>query len=175
MPEHYIERGTSAGGAPPDFFSTPNANGLYVDGATNEVTVGTGSSGVSANVLLDKASAQTITGLKTFTGGFVSLSEAGATTANLSAFGTSTVNASTSAGNRAYTLGTPVAGYTKYIVSLTSSTSAGTATVAAGSGTTFDGTNATANFLTLGALQLFGLSSARWVIISNSTGVTFSA
>lgn len=60
-PERYIERGPSGGGAPVDFDNTPNANGTYVDGSTNEMVVGTGSSGTTGNTLVDKTTAQTLT------------------------------------------------------------------------------------------------------------------
>jgi len=47
MPQHWIERGPSTGGAPPDFANTPTANGVYVDGLTDELVVGTSTSGVT--------------------------------------------------------------------------------------------------------------------------------
>ena len=49
MPQHWIERGPATGGPPPDFVSTPTANGVYVDGLTDELVVGTGTSGTSAS------------------------------------------------------------------------------------------------------------------------------
>lgn len=57
MPNINIERGPAAGGAPVDFINRPNANGVYVDGSTGVVVVGTGTSGTSAVNLLDNATA----------------------------------------------------------------------------------------------------------------------
>lgn len=47
MPQHWIERGPATGGAPPDFTNTPTANGVYVDGLTDELVVGSSTSGVA--------------------------------------------------------------------------------------------------------------------------------
>ncbi len=55
MPNHSIERGPAAGGAPVNFVNTPNATGVYVDGSTGQVVVGTGTSGVSSKNLLDSS------------------------------------------------------------------------------------------------------------------------
>jgi len=55
MPNHSIERGPAAGGAPVNFVNTPNATGVYVDGSTGQVVVGTGISGVSSKNLLDSS------------------------------------------------------------------------------------------------------------------------
>ncbi len=55
MPNHSIERGPAAGGAPVNFVNTPNATGVYVDGSTGQVVVGTGVSGVSSKNLLDSS------------------------------------------------------------------------------------------------------------------------
>src|SRR5262245_64103627 len=48
MPTDDIQRGPAAGGPPAGFDSGPNYNGVYVDGLTDELVVGTGTSGVSA-------------------------------------------------------------------------------------------------------------------------------
>lgn len=47
MAERFIERGPAAGGAPPGLVNLPGATAIYVDGATNELVVGTGTSGVA--------------------------------------------------------------------------------------------------------------------------------
>lgn len=51
MPTRRIQRGPATGGPPPDFTNAPNWNELYVDGLTDEVVVGTGSSGGAARSL----------------------------------------------------------------------------------------------------------------------------
>lgn len=48
MPERFIQRGPAAGGAPADFTNLPGATGIYVDGLTNELVVGSGISGTTA-------------------------------------------------------------------------------------------------------------------------------
>ena len=48
MPTKDIQRGPATGGAPANFTNLPNANGIYVDGLTDELVVGTGTSGVSS-------------------------------------------------------------------------------------------------------------------------------
>jgi len=67
MPERYIERGPSGGGAPVDFDNLPGANGTYVDGSTDALVVGTGTSGTSSRTYVDTSTAQTIAGPKTLT------------------------------------------------------------------------------------------------------------
>jgi hypothetical protein len=52
MPQHWIERGPATGGAPPDFTNTPSANGVYVDGLTDELVIGTGTSGAASSTSL---------------------------------------------------------------------------------------------------------------------------
>jgi len=59
MPQHWIERGPATGGAPPDFASTPTANGAYVDGLTNELVIGTGTSGVTGSPVRQVSSLRT--------------------------------------------------------------------------------------------------------------------
>jgi hypothetical protein len=53
MPNKNIVRGPAAGGAPADFFNAPNANGVYIDGATGELILGTGTSGVASKTAID--------------------------------------------------------------------------------------------------------------------------
>jgi hypothetical protein len=61
MPNKNIVRGPAAGGAPADFFNAPNANGVYIDGSTGALVLGTGTSGVASKTVLDNAVAgQTI-------------------------------------------------------------------------------------------------------------------
>jgi hypothetical protein len=47
-----IQRGPATGGAPANFTNYPEANGIYVDGLTNEVVVGSGTSGASGASLV---------------------------------------------------------------------------------------------------------------------------
>src|SRR6266853_2927937 len=61
MPNKNIRRGPAAGGAPSDFINRPTANDIYVDGSTDIVTVGTGTSGTTAVALVNNSSAQTLT------------------------------------------------------------------------------------------------------------------
>ena len=68
MPTRYIKRQTSLG---PGENQRATANTIYVDSDTNTVKVGTGASGTSENELVDLATAQTISGAKTFTGNVV--------------------------------------------------------------------------------------------------------
>lgn len=53
MPNKNIVRGPAAGGAPVDFFNAPNANGVYVDGSTGQLVLGTSTSGVAKKNILD--------------------------------------------------------------------------------------------------------------------------
>jgi hypothetical protein len=75
MPNRNFEIGPSTGGAPAGAANTPNAAIAYVDGSTFEVVVGGAASGTTANTLLDKTTAQTITGAKTFAVGSIINSE----------------------------------------------------------------------------------------------------
>ncbi len=61
MPEHYLERGPSAGGAPVDAINTPSANFVYVDGLTDEVVVGSGVSGATGNTIASLGATQAFT------------------------------------------------------------------------------------------------------------------
>lgn len=49
MAERFIERGPATGGAPPGLVNLPGATAIYVDGLTNELVTGSGTSGVSAS------------------------------------------------------------------------------------------------------------------------------
>lgn len=51
MPNANIQRGPATGGAPANFTNLPNANGVYVDGLTDELVVGSGTSGTSSTPL----------------------------------------------------------------------------------------------------------------------------
>lgn len=73
MPTKDIEIGPSGGGLGADFINRPNAAALQVDGSTFEVNVGAATSGTTSNTLLDKGTAQTVTGVKTFTAAPVSI------------------------------------------------------------------------------------------------------
>jgi hypothetical protein len=53
LPNKNIRRGPAAGGAPSDFTNRQTANDIYVDGSTNALTLGTGTSGVVSRVLND--------------------------------------------------------------------------------------------------------------------------
>jgi len=161
MPEHYIQRSSTSGGPPANFINMANASACYIDGATDQLVVGIGTSGTTSTIVA----------------GYVSTSETGSTGTNLLAYGMSTLLPSTSAGTKSYNLSAPVLNYVKTLAVLTPSTSASTITVAAGSGVTFDGTNATLNFASVARdwVTLQAISTSRWVITSSSTGVTLSA
>jgi len=61
MPNRNIQRGPAAGGAPAGFFNAPNSNGVYVDGLTGQLILGTGASGTASTPVLDGSTAgQTI-------------------------------------------------------------------------------------------------------------------
>jgi hypothetical protein len=49
MPTDDIQRGPAAGGPPANFQNTPVSNGVYVDGLTNELVVGSGISGATGS------------------------------------------------------------------------------------------------------------------------------
>ncbi len=55
MPTNHIEIGPSAGGAPVDFYNTPSAAGVYVDGATGQPVMGTLTNATSAQFLAGSA------------------------------------------------------------------------------------------------------------------------
>jgi hypothetical protein len=52
MPNTNIQRGPATGGPPANFTNLPEATGVYVDGLTNQLMVGTGSSGATAGALV---------------------------------------------------------------------------------------------------------------------------
>ena len=52
-----VRRGPAAGGAPPEFRNRPSAVGVYVDGSTGVLVVGTSASATSSKNLLDNATA----------------------------------------------------------------------------------------------------------------------
>lgn len=161
MPEHYVQRGSSSGGPPANVLNTPTASAMYVDGATDELVVGQGSSGSTTQVVA----------------GYVSATEVGSTGTVLRNYGLSQLTPSTSGGTKGFNLAAPALNIQKSMVVLTPSTSASVITVAAAAGSTFDGTNATLNFQAVARdwVNLQGVSATRWVILSNSTGVTLSA
>lgn len=62
MPNKNIRRGPAAGGAPPDFTNRSTANDVYVDGLTEILTIGTGTSGTSSKQVSTVAPFATISG-----------------------------------------------------------------------------------------------------------------
>lgn len=52
MPTRRIQRGPATGGPPPGFQNSPSFNELYVDGLTDQLQVGTGTSGVGSQPLV---------------------------------------------------------------------------------------------------------------------------
>jgi len=161
MPDHYIQRGSSSGGPPANFINLPQATAMYVDGATDELVVGQGASGTTGQVVA----------------GYVSATETGTTSTTLRNYGLSNLTPSSSGATKGYNLAAPAVNLQKSLVVLTPSTSGSVITVSAPAGVTFDGTNATLNFASVVRdwVNLQGISSTRWVILSNSTGVTLSA
>jgi hypothetical protein len=69
-----------------------------------------------------------------------------------------------------YTLTAPVAGVTKRISALVASTAA--RKIQAGAGATFDGTNGFLTSTGIQSVELIGLSTAQWGIISNYSPTT---
>lgn len=60
MPIRFIKRGPAAGGADTDFINLARANGIYVDGSTGALTLGTGSSGTASKKVQTAADAPVV-------------------------------------------------------------------------------------------------------------------
>lgn len=66
MPTKNIQRGPSAGGAPAGFINGGNANDVYVDGATDQLVVGTGASGSSSQTMVGRGDGISVTLMAAF-------------------------------------------------------------------------------------------------------------
>lgn len=67
MPIRNLQRGPAAGGAPVGFTNLPNANGVYVDGLTDELYLGSSTSGTSAAPLVSGGAYKVLAATITYT------------------------------------------------------------------------------------------------------------
>lgn len=184
-----VYRGTTVKG-----YATDASAPLYVDKDDNILKMVPAGEGTTEVQVVDASASQTLTnktlsgaalngtlsgaptfsGVPTLSAGFVDKYESLTTAGAVSQYGLSNIAiASSSNGTTAYTLAAPIAGVRKALTCSTNSTG-GVSTVTLTTGT-YNGTNTIATFSSQGFLQLYGLSSTRWMITALSTStVTFS-
>jgi hypothetical protein len=188
MPTQYIVRRTTIG---PGASSKDTAAPIYVDSDDSILKMITTGAGSTTEVqIIDATSAQTLTN-KTISGGTFSATTAtsgfnlGAAVASvqtattegtvLTNYGLSTIVSSTSPTAKTYTIAAPIAGAYKTIINVNAS-STGTATVTTAATTRFLNPAGTIMTFTtgLGSIDLYGVTSSSWAIVSHTTDVTLS-
>lgn len=140
-----------------DNFDSPASGALAL---TDEMPIKSAATGRAATATV----AQMQTGMNSLGYAVVAASTVTATNTN---YGITTLSSSTIG----YTLTAPIAGVRKTISALIASTSSAR-TINAGAGATFDGTNNLATSTGIQTLELVGVSTLRWQVVSNYSPTT---